>query len=194
MDGGGPYNFWRGFIWGEGRQFWKCTQFMRGVVQFLRQRIAILCIVNLLFNCFIIMEANPNFIQKQTKKSGWSFFPGKNRRPQAVQFFYVPSSNFCRTDSSNNKISFNLLNPWLFLNFTPFVMPAERHLRITWIFVTFGRSHIECLVTKLAWEPYQLLLPNQEFMKSMSKQGRRKKKPDFPKLSLGEVKLRYFIL
>ena len=120
----GVYNFWRGFIWGEGRQFWKCTQSMTGVVQFLRQRIAILCIVNLLFNCFIIIEANPKFIQ--TKKSGWWFFPGKKLETSScAQFFCLPSTDFCRTDSSNNKISFNLLIRWLFLNFTPFVMPAE---------------------------------------------------------------------
>ena len=148
----GAKNFWKGFIWGEGWQFWKCTQFMRGVVQFLRQRIAILCIVNLLFNCFIIIEANPNFIQ--TKKSGWWFFPGKKLRPQAVQFFCLPSSDFCRTDSSNNKISFNLLIRWLFLNFTPFVMPAEirqiifvtlNHFFMLWI--SFFIFAIPCILS-----------------------------------------------
>ena len=122
-----------------------------------------------------------SFNNKQKNQAGGSLL-AKNRRPQAVQFFCIPSSDFCRTDSSNKKISFNLLIRWLFSNLTPFVMPAERHLRITWIFVTFGSSHIECLVTKLAWRPYQLLLPNQEFMKSMSKQGRRKKKQIFPNL------------
>ena len=90
---------------------------------------------------------------KQKNQAGGSFL-AKNWRPQAVQFFCLPSSDFCRTDSSNNKISFNLLIRWLFLNFTPFVMPAEirqiifvtlNHFFILWI--SFFIFAIPCILS-----------------------------------------------
>ena len=134
-----------------------------------------------------------SFNNKQKNQAGGSLL-AKNRRPQAVQFFCVPSSDFCRTDSSNKKISFNLLIRWLFSNLTPFVMPAERHLRITWIFVTFGSSHIECFWwPNLPEDPINYsYLTKSLWSQCPSKEG--EKKTDFSKLSLGEVKFRYFIM